>query len=541
MPQTTKNAVVTLETLFWVPDPLRDQNLDFRPGVWAVFFKIDGSTAQAGTGKLIGTATVSGTTGTGVLGSSLKLGGSVAIPPEIGQWTGQVEPISLGDLGSARAGVFGVAVVVFDPSDLAADALEAGQADLNESVEKALNTLIANMKPSQVEVGQSEIDAAFHVVGGEVEAAVQGAMSFWEELHEEFLDNFWFEHLVVKYSADDLPIRQFDQVDFRPTVPAGTVGDVGVSGAICQVRHSVGQGVLGHFDSGVRAVAGFTSPDGYKHVIVATEDGNVTELWWQGSGAVGRGEPAHFNSPILALAGFTSPDGYKHSIVATEDGNVTELWWQGSGAVGRGELAHFTRPMLAIAGFSSPDDYKHVIVATENGHVEELSWQGASAVGRRDLAHFDSRVIDLAGYASDGYQHVIAATEDGKIRTASWHGATPVSAAVLVEVEAYAWSHAIGVGAFYDPADEQQHAIVAMSNGELREFHWTPPELGDVPHDDLANLSGMQPIIDAFFDASGYQHAIASTTAGDIHELWWKVPPDPNRIVARQPIDVRER
>ena len=100
MPRPTVDAVMDMETLYWIPDPLRDQDLEADVDVWPVFFKIDGTTASVSdapgsNGKLLGTATTSGTTGVGAAGR-LKVGGSVAIPPEIGRWTARLVPIPLG-------------------------------------------------------------------------------------------------------------------------------------------------------------------------------------------------------------------------------------------------------------------------------------------------------------------------------------------------------------------------------------------------------------------------------------------------------------
>jgi len=86
MPRPTVNAVMDLETLYWIPDPLRDQNLESDVDVWPVFFKIDGTTASVSDapenkGKLLGTATTSGTTGVGAVGR-LKVGRAGAVPPQ---------------------------------------------------------------------------------------------------------------------------------------------------------------------------------------------------------------------------------------------------------------------------------------------------------------------------------------------------------------------------------------------------------------------------------------------------------------------------
>ena len=76
--------------------------------------------------------------------------------------------------------------------------------------------------------------------------------------------------------------------------------------------------------------------------------------------------------------------------------------------------------------------------------------------------------------------------------------------------------------------------IVALSNGTLREVRWTPGDT-EVRHDDLGVVPGLQPhnldarigpLIDAYVDAGGIQHAIVTTSDGAAHELWWApVPP----------------
>jgi hypothetical protein len=70
MPRTIENFVMSLETLYFTHDPVPNSTLETGGYVWPVFFKIDGATAQVSDapdsmGKLMGTATVSGTTGVG--------------------------------------------------------------------------------------------------------------------------------------------------------------------------------------------------------------------------------------------------------------------------------------------------------------------------------------------------------------------------------------------------------------------------------------------------------------------------------------------
>jgi hypothetical protein len=534
MPRQSTSLALTLETLYWVGDPIRPQKDDFgfNPGLWPVFFKIDGATAAVSDapeslGKLVGTATVQGTTGTGKLRAFLQPDRSVPIPEEIGQWLEEVQPIPVGPrlgAGPDLPGIFGVAAVAFDPGGLEADALEAGHAALNQAVQDALNDLIASLGPLHQEVSDAEIDALVKTVQGKVDSAVHGALDFWDKVKEKLFDLVWFGSAVFHNTQDDLSPHPLDQKELISTFPSGTVGWIGVSGAYARERRTVGQGVLSHFESRVRAVAGY-SDDTYQHAIVATADGGVSEIWWQGPGGVGQGLLSHFQSAVTALAGFYSPDGYHHVIVAAEDRSVTELWWQGAGEVGRGALTRLDRPIAALAGYSSADGYQNVIAATDDGGLTQLWWQGGGQVGQGNLGRFTSPVVDVAGYfAPDGYHHVIVATKDGGIAELFWQGPAAPSLGMIARVEAQLWNGPVGVGAYYSPQDYEQHVVVGMSNGTLRELHWTPNDGRGVLHDDLAAVAGLRSMIDAYCDPSGYQHAIAATESGDVVEAWWITP-----------------
>jgi hypothetical protein len=135
MPDATQNLVLTLQTLYWVPPqpgfgPGQPNFELLGPGLWAAFFKIDGTTAQVlgdpDLGKLVGTATVAGPDGVDRIGVLTK-DGSVLIPPEIGQWATQIVPIPAPDpIGPNTGGVFGAAVLALDVTEIPGEALEAG-------------------------------------------------------------------------------------------------------------------------------------------------------------------------------------------------------------------------------------------------------------------------------------------------------------------------------------------------------------------------------------------------------------------------------
>jgi photosystem II stability/assembly factor-like uncharacterized protein len=94
------------------------------------------------------------------------------------------------------------------------------------------------------------------------------------------------------------------------------------------------QGPLAQFGAGsVVALAGYYTPgDGFEHAIVATSDGKVSEVFFGNPkypGEKGQDVLARFDpSSIVSVAGYTTGDGFQHVLVLTTDGVVSELRWR---------------------------------------------------------------------------------------------------------------------------------------------------------------------------------------------------------------------
>src|SRR5690348_16917812 len=68
--------------------------------------------------------------------------------------------------------------------------------------------------------------------------------------------------------------------------------------------------------------------------------------------------------PIKALAGYFTPDGYRHAIVGTSDGKLNEVFFSPQTGKGIARLACFDA-ILSVDGFIASDDgYQIEIVAT---------------------------------------------------------------------------------------------------------------------------------------------------------------------------------
>ena len=543
MPRTTETFVLSLDTLTWHVDPLPDDTSRLRHGdvlgftfhLWSVFFRLDGATVSVdATGKLMGTATVVGQPD---LGSELTLApdGSLTVPAEVGQWTDQIVPIPVAveGLDPDVGGIFGFALLVLQPGGLDRDALEAGHAALADGLQHGLDDLITNFPAGTTSIPPSLVDDLVKAVRKAINDAIEGTISFWEKVIDLSTDQPQYGSTFAYFSQDDLPAADFDQLDFDPNAPDGpglidwpaiviqqpnttANGSILLSGAISRSRRTVGQGVIAHLSSSVRAVAGHASPDGFQHAFAATEDGAVTEWYWQGGAPATANTLARFEHGIVGLASYPTADGYQHVIVATTDGAVTELYWQGAGAVDQGSLSRFSSPIAAVAGWSDGNGFQHVLVATADGDLTELWWQ-AGEVGRGTLAHLDGPFVDAAGYWANGVHHALVAAQDGSIVELTWTGGEAPATQVVTQLPG-AWTPVVGLAA-YDAAWES-HVIVGLSDGRVRELR--PSAAADhVLHTDLTTVPDLRPIIDAYTDPSGYQHVIAADTDNNLHEVWW--------------------
>lgn len=509
-----ESVSIWLENIYWTSDPSQVGAIpDQDAYLWPVFFTIDGSTIQVTSAGVTGMPATTGTSGTGSLDLEIPQNGSIAIPAAAGQWTGELIPIPVAG-GSTVDGYAGVVAYAFTLGHLTAAAAEAGHQAFNSAVQSALEEAMTTVAVHGT-LSPQQITALLNQVQAKVTAAVVAKSTAWGL----FVDIPYSAAVVAYYGQSQIP-SPFDQADFLQTTPANAYESLGVSGSISQARRTVGQGTLSHFGAGLKAVAGYTDPT-YKHALVATGNGDITEIWYPGyGGPVGQGTIGQFSSPIVALAGFYSADGYQHAIVGTGDYQVTELWWPGGGApVGRGTIYTFKSPIVALAAYYSADGYNNVIVAADNA-VHQLWWtSGEGAVGQGSLGYTTSPVVGLAGYfADDGAHHVIVATADTYIMQFSWSATAAVSKTMVAQTQS--WQSALGAGAYDAPSQGEQHAIIGMADGTVTEFHWTAANTGSVSHDDLFNLAGMQ-MIAAFYDAGGVHHAIVGTASDDVHELWW--------------------
>src|SRR5262249_25084453 len=117
---------------------------------------------------------------------------------------------------------------------------------------------------------------------------------------------------------------------------------------------------------------------------------------------------------------FYSPDDhYRHAIVATADGDVTELFYHPSTGTGRALLGNFPG-VTHVSAFYADDDpqfRRRVLVADGAGRIHDIRF-GAPGEVAIDLRTVASNVVDVGGFFSsdDNYRHAIVAAGDGSVR-----------------------------------------------------------------------------------------------------------------------------
>ena len=176
---------------------------------------------------------------------------------------------------------------------------------------------------------------------------------------------------------------------------------------------------------------------------------------------------------VVGVGGyFATSDGFQHVIAATNDGNIHEIYFKGGGQpVGQDVLA--TLPGVVGVGvggyFSASDGFQHVFVSTNDGNIHEIYFKGGGQPVGQDVLATLPGVVGVGGYfaTSDGFQHVIAATNDGNIHEIYFMGAVaPVSGGILAT-------------GFVNPAVDSNTASAVCSNQRWLEndspvWQWTP-------------------------------------------------------------------
>jgi len=262
----------------------------------------------------------------------------------------------------------------------------------------------------------------------------------------------------------------------------------------------------------------FSGDDNFRHAVVGTGDGNITEIPFSPVGGQPQGITAFLNG-LLDLGGFTSDDDQFGHIVAVDfDGNVWDIAWNANSQPLRQILAKIPNA-FRVAGFYADDNQlRHAIVATSDGNVFVISYTDSHLPGKTAPLGSFQNIVDVGGFFSpdDGFLHAIVGTADGTVTEIYFSSNLQPSQSAIANVPDLA-----KVSAYYAGGDHffRRRVQVLTGGGRIHEIRYHP-DFGVM----RAVLFNPGPLVDlgGFFTGDdNFRHAILATPGGDVQELFF--------------------
>jgi hypothetical protein len=282
--------------------------------------------------------------------------------------------------------------------------------------------------------------------------------------------------------------------------------------------------------------------DRTQHVVIAMNNddhggtGTLYEIYWNShthvTDTVTHDRLLWQFSTIHSLSGFyTSDDNYQHVIVATEDGWLHELYFmvpRHQDVHPRSPLFEYTippGPPIGQAGFYTPDGdhFRHATVGGADNLLHEVTWN-AQVTPTENILATQFRLQDVAAIAGffDLWVHsrdVIVAMKGGDIFDVHYGGGIVAGGGSTTERVTRFSSSLINVAAFVSPDTQYRHVIVLDSNGDVYDYSYLPQEGSKRTH--LARFTNVADIVGYYSDYDEMRHVIVATSDRNIHEVYY--------------------
>jgi hypothetical protein len=264
----------------------------------------------------------------------------------------------------------------------------------------------------------------------------------------------------------------------------------------------------------VLGVAAYPTPsDGAMHAVAATTE-TLEEVDFDGTIVNWRRRLGYFAGVVATGAFYAPQDGNQHVIVATDQGDVHEVWFNpATDTYSDAPLAHFTSSVRAVDGFTSDDDGReHAIVATANGTITDVSWIPAQGITQDVIGHITGAVAVDGFYAPDDTNRIVhVATSGGALVEIFYHPGRGRGQSTIAT-----FNGIVDIAGFYTPDDQDRHCIVATTDGVITEVYYNPSwGLGRAP---IGNYAGVASVA-GFYSPDGYRRVVIGTTGGSVSEL----------------------
>lgn len=314
---------------------------------------------------------------------------------------------------------------------------------------------------------------------------------------------------------------------------------------------NIHQNVIAHVSGGIYGVAGYYSEnDSTQHVVGATTDGTFHEIHWNQHTHVTSPQPLRRSpgsapvqfSGMHSLSGFyTSDDNTQHVIVATGDGRLHEVYFTDPAHVNvRSPLCQLPTtagPHIGQAGFYDiVDKLRTVTVGGADSVLYEVAWNAHTTPSATSLVHDPSLVYefslsDVAGIAgfydlffrSGGVpfvsENIMVALKNGEVYDVRTEGTSPGGGSQTTDLVTTFASPLVNVAAFVETDTHCRHVIALHANGQLYDYSYTPEQVFG-----QTSLGSIPNVVDIVAYYSAYDstcHVIAGTRDGNIHEVYY--------------------
>jgi hypothetical protein len=232
---------------------------------------------------------------------------------------------------------------------------------------------------------------------------------------------------------------------------------------------------------------------GMQHVVVATTDGILHEMHWNQYTPVTSPQPlkrspgsAPLTFPgIHSLSGFyTCDDHTQHVVVATNDGRLHEVYFTDSQRVNvRSPLLDTIIPpetrTIGQAGFytSDGDNLRHVTVGGADSFLHEVVWNAQLAPKAKNLATQFTlpHVAAIAGFfdLSVHSRDVIVAMQGGDVFDVHYSGGILAGGQITTDRVKTFPSLLVNVAAFVDTNSYYRHVIALHESGQLYDYRYS--------------------------------------------------------------------
>lgn len=216
----------------------------------------------------------------------------------------------------------------------------------------------------------------------------------------------------------------------------------------------------------------YTPNDQYRHVITALANGNIHEVFFNPQTGLGDALLGNIPKAIAACGFYSADDNFRHAIVATADGDVIEIYYHPTFGEGQMLLGNFENIIDIGCFFTADDNYRHVIVGTADGNIIEIYYHPQHGIFNVVIANVPG-IIRLSGYVADNdrffNRRVQVLTETDSIHEVRYHQNFGIMRTLLFNT-----SGVKDLGAFYSPDDDFRHSILAFASGEIKELYFNP-------------------------------------------------------------------